>query len=106
MTPTVDFHPEAVEEARSALVWYRERSPAAAGAFVVELDGAITNIAESPDRWPEYRHGTRRYLMHRFPFLVVYRVFRAAVQVIAVAHARRRPRYWSARLEVEPTEKK
>ena len=91
------FHPSAVEEARAAHRWYAERSKHAAAAFLSELDTAIAEIAESPDRWPAYFAGTRRYLLRRFPFLVVYRQQDSAIQVIAVAHGHRRPAYWKHR---------
>jgi hypothetical protein len=47
-------------------------------------------------RWPT-KSGVRRYVMCRFPFLVVYRVVGSEIEVIAVAHARRRPGYWRSR---------
>src|SRR5882762_4975331 len=53
-------------------------------------------IAEAPRRWPAGVHGTRRFLLHRFPFAVAYRELRSIIQVLAVAHARRRPGYWRA----------
>jgi plasmid stabilization system protein ParE len=91
------FHPEALAEARAAWLWYRERSPLAAAAFLVELDLAVESVAEAPDRWPQHIAGTRRYLFHRFPFALVYRLHGNTVQVIAVAHGRRRPGYWRPR---------
>jgi plasmid stabilization system protein ParE len=93
----VGFHPEAIAEAAATVGWYRERSDAAAAAFLAELDRAVENIAEAPERWPQYLHGTRRFLLHRFPFAVVYRWVGGGVQVVAVAHARRRPGYWKGR---------
>lgn len=93
----VELHPEALIEARAAFDWYRERNSAAAAAFLAEIDVAINEIAASPGRWPGFLHGTRRFLLHRFPFSVVYRVTDAAIQVVAFAHARRRPGYWSER---------
>jgi plasmid stabilization system protein ParE len=93
----VAFHPEAVEEAIAAERWYRERSESAASAFVAELDRAVELIGEGPHRWPRHVHGTRRYVMHRFPFVVVYRVAADEIQVVAVAHGRRRPDYWQRR---------
>lgn len=66
-------------------------------SFVEELDRAIRLIRSTPLRWPKFRSGTRRFLMRRFPFSVVYRLEPDAVIVIAVAHARRRPGYWRKR---------
>ncbi|MBL8683290.1 MAG: type II toxin-antitoxin system RelE/ParE family toxin [Myxococcales bacterium] len=40
---------------------------------------------------------TRRLLLARFPFHLVYRVAPAELVVIAVAHTKRRPGYWKAR---------
>lgn len=94
----IELHPEAIAEASGARMWYAERSSFAADAFMAELDDAIESICKSPDRWPNYLHGTRRYLMKRFPYLVVYRVTDDKLQVIAVAHGKRKPGYWRRRL--------
>ena len=93
----VGFHPEAIAEAAAAVEWYQERSDATAAALLAELDRAIESIAEAPDRWPQYLHGTRRFLLRRFPFSVVYRRVADRVQVVAVAHGKRRPGYWKRR---------
>jgi len=93
----VFFHPAAVEEAQAARRWYLERSISAADSFLAELDHAIEAIAQTPDRWPDFVYGTRRYLFRRFPFQLMYRVVDGHVQIIAIAHGRRRPGYWKAR---------
>lgn len=95
----VEFHPDAVSEARSARVWYEERNPATAAAFVDELDRAIEQISNFPERWTKFIHGTRHYLFRRFPYVVVYRQMTDAIQIVAVAHAKRKPGYWSDRLD-------
>ena len=98
MTPAaVELHPEAQAEARAATAWYRERSEAAADGFVAELDDAVREISEFPDRWPQYTPSTRRYLFRRYPYYVVYRQISAIIQILAVAHAHRRPGYWRGR---------
>ena len=93
----LEVHPEAVSEARAARAWYERRSPAAAKAFVEELEAALERILDAPEMYGTYLHGTRGCLLRRFPYIVVYRLTEAAVQVIAVAHARRRPGYWRLR---------
>src|SRR5258708_2229916 len=95
----IELHPRAVAEAREARQWYEKRSTGAAAAFVAELDAAINCICTAPARWPAYLHGTPRYLLKRFPYGVVYREAATALQVIAVAHGRRRPGYWQRRLK-------
>ena len=93
----INLHPAAVAEARAAWQWYADRSTQAAAAFVDELDHAMAQIAEAPTRWPRYVGLTRRYLLHRFPFLVVYRERDGEIEVVAIAHGHRRPGYWQAR---------
>lgn len=90
-------HPEAVEEAMAARLWYAERSQSAADAFLAQLDHGIESISEAPERWLLFVHDTRRYLFRRFPFQIVYRVTNDRIEVVAVAHGRRRPGYWRSR---------
>jgi plasmid stabilization system protein ParE len=94
----IDVHPEAVAEARAATEWYRERSALAADAFLAELDLAVERIAENPEMYPHYVRGTRRYLLQRFPFYLVYREHPEKLELVAIAHGRRRPGYWKKRI--------
>jgi len=76
VTRELEYLEEALDEAEAAARWYAERSVTAAAAF---------------------SSGTRRYLLQRFPFSVVYRVEARRILIVAVAHARRRPSYWRSR---------
>jgi toxin ParE1/3/4 len=94
----IDVHPEAVAEAQAAVQWYREKSPSAADAFLAELDRAAERIAENPGMYPHYVRGTRRYLLQRFPFYLVYHQVAGKLQIVAIAHGRRKPGYWKKRI--------
>jgi plasmid stabilization system protein ParE len=93
----IEFHPPARLELREAYRWYYVRSPLAAAGFAREIDGALQRIAEAFDRYPEAEHGTRRFVVTRFPFTIVYRASEAVVTIVAVAHQRRSPGYWATR---------
>jgi toxin ParE1/3/4 len=93
----VVLHPDAVEEAQAAWQWYLERSQSAADSFLAELDHGVESISEEPERWPLFVYGTRRFLFHRFPFQIVYRVANDRIEVVAIAHGRRKPGYWKTR---------
>src|SRR5437899_1318688 len=69
----IEFHQEAAAEYEAAFAWYFERSRLAASKFADELDEAINQISHSPRRWPNHIHGTRKFLLTHFPFLIVYR---------------------------------
>jgi plasmid stabilization system protein ParE len=92
----VELHPGALAEAEKAVAWYAQRNAHAAVAFARAVSHAIDLISESPERWPVYLEGTRRILVERFPFQLVYRVGGTRVLVVAVAHGRRRPGYWAS----------
>ncbi len=80
-----------------AFEWYLLRSRHAAEAFLHDLDHAATLISESPEVWPRYERETHRYILRRFPFDVIYREAGAAIEIVAVAHHKRRPGYWHER---------
>jgi plasmid stabilization system protein ParE len=90
----LEIHPEALAELKSAVAWYLDRNEAAADNFATEMDRAIDLIAASPQRWPRGLHRTRKFVLQRFPFAIVYREKETFVQVLAIAHGHRRPGYW------------
>jgi toxin ParE1/3/4 len=96
--PNFLLHPAAIEEAEAAARWYRERSHLAANRFVRELNQVIDKILEAPRRWPRGTNGTRKLNLPCFPFTVVYFESEFHIQILAIAHGRRRPGYWKNRL--------
>jgi len=94
----VEFAPEALLEIDDAFEWYLKRSLQAAAAFTAEVDSALALIASSPRSWPPFEAGTRRYVLRRFPYDVIFQEIAAGVEIVAVAHHKRRPRYWRSRL--------
>ena len=97
MSPPVSLHPEALIDASEARRWYASRSLEAARGFVLAIGDALGQITDAPQRWPHYLHGTRRLLLRRYPFAIVYRVYPDRILVVAIAHQRRRPGYWRSR---------
>ena len=93
----IRLHPLAADEAEAARSWYFERNGDAAAEFLAELNAAMAAISEAPARWPRLDTRYRRFLLRNFPFSVVYLPLAARVEVIAIAHHRRRPGYWTER---------
>lgn len=95
----IEFHPQAVREAQHARQWYAERGQDIADSFMEELDRAVSLIGEAPQRWATHLHGTRQFLMHRFPYVIVYVLTSDKIEVFAVAHAKQKPGYWADRIQ-------
>ncbi|MGP8185001.1 MAG: type II toxin-antitoxin system RelE/ParE family toxin [Terracidiphilus sp.] len=91
-------HPEAEAEADGAFEWYWSRSESSALAFDAELREAFSFLRRSPQICAPYLRETRRVMLRRFPYFVVFRELPSEIQIIAVAHAKRRPGYWRGRI--------
>ena len=89
----IEVHPLAQNEADEAFEYYRERSWKVAQRFLAQLAIAREAIQQSPDSWQAYLYGTRRYLVARYPYVVVYRARKDRIEIIAFAHGRRKPGY-------------
>ncbi|MBQ11768.1 MAG: plasmid stabilization protein [Planctomyces sp.] len=94
---TIDFHPSALRELREARRWYYDRNPLVAAGFAQQIQNAIERIADSPNLYPAGENGTRRFIVPRFPFTIVYLASGTVVTIVAVAHQSRRPGYWAPR---------
>jgi hypothetical protein len=94
----IDFHRLAAKEYREARDWYERRRDGLGDRFKAEVDRAVARIAAQPDRWPAFRARFRRVRVGRFPYTLYYRaVSPTRALVLAVAHGRRRPGYWTRR---------
>ena len=82
----------------AAHAWYARQSLVAADGFYNELLPALDRVQKQPRLYPTHIHNTQRLVLHRYPFSIVYRELVDKIQIIAVAHARRKPAYWSNRL--------
>ena len=94
----VEYHQGAMADVKSALAWYQKRSSRVALDFIEELHRAADTIREAPERWPMGKNNTRRFLLWRFPFAIIYSEQKSVVTIWAVAHGSRRPEYWARRL--------
>jgi toxin ParE1/3/4 len=92
------FHPLAWQELEETDSWYLSHSYEVSLDFLNELYAAVKDIARAPRRWPKYLYGTRRFVMQRFPFSIVYLDDPELVTIVAVAHSKRRPGYWKDRV--------
>jgi plasmid stabilization system protein ParE len=89
---------EAQQEINEAFDWYFSRSPEIARAFIDEIENSVRQIATHAQRFPAYTANTRRRVLERFLYSVIYREKEEVLLVVAVAHAKRRAGYWKGRV--------
>lgn len=93
------FRPEAARELAADVRYYDEKYPGRGQRFAGAVERSLMLISEFPLAYPVlYEPDIRSAKVARFPYRVVYVVVAANVDVIAVAHAKRRPGYWRDRV--------
>jgi len=94
---TIDYHPAASAELVAAGRFYEERSPGLGHQFLDAVEASLATLRSNPLLGRSDAHGRRRWLIRRFPYLIVYRVEGSFLHVLAVAHTSRKPGYWEFR---------
>jgi plasmid stabilization system protein ParE len=93
----IEIHPLATAEMEKSTRWYAKRSQAASLGFVAAVAEGIGKISATPDRYEKIDRQFRGCSLTSYPFQLVYRFDSERIQVIAIAHAKRRPGYWKRR---------
>ena len=96
----VEYHPLAFEELIDSAEYYEARAELLGESFLDEVERAVADVSESPERWPYFLLNSRRRLLDRFPYSIVYLIETERIYILAVMHQRRRPGYWRKRLNM------
>jgi len=86
------FHPDAEAEFDRAVEYYELGLE-----FAEEVYATIARILQYPDAWSPLSKNSRRCIVSRFPYGVIYQIKSRSLRIIAVAHLNRRPGYWKER---------
>lgn len=93
------FHPAAETEHLEQIAFYESRQPGLGARYRERFLQAIRYVCDSPERQPvEHPPDIRRARLRPFPLTIIYREQAGTIQVLAVAHYRRQPRYWLRRV--------
>ena len=92
------FHPEAEEELNVAVDYYNQCQANLGWDFSKEVYTAIQNILAFPEAWASLSKNTRRCLVNRFPFGVIYQNKDNKILIVAIMQLNRKPGYWHNRI--------
>lgn len=94
------FHPEARRELAEAILWYEDDYPGRGVRFRNAAERELGRVLAAPTTFPKWRRHAhaRCVVIPRFPYTVIFVAEPPVVFVYAVAHDKRRPGYWVARL--------
>jgi plasmid stabilization system protein ParE len=92
------FHELAEAELSDAVAHYAGARPRLGMVFLAEVERCIAALAEAPLAGRAVKGEVRWWVMRRFPYALLYRPYPEHIRVLAVAHHKRRPIYWRARM--------
>ncbi len=91
------FLDEAREEMLLTAEYYESKVPGLGADFLHQVQLALRQVLSFPEAGAQADAQTRRFLVKRFPFGVLYRIEPERIVVVAVADLRRKPGYWRDR---------
>lgn len=92
------IHPEAQAELDAAIQYYEQRSPGLGIDLRRKVEAGIHRIQAAPSRFMSFSKNTRRLLLRRFPYKIVFIELRENILIVAIAHGKRRPGYRHGRI--------
>ena len=84
-------------EVAEAQLWYEKQQSGLGAEFHSEVSHSIDLLADTPLIYQIVYRDIRRGVVHRFPYLIWYRVSEEVVIVLACTHGRLNPRKALAR---------
>lgn len=95
----VIVRPEAEDDLKEAFLWYEDKRNGLGHDFLLQIDAGIRFIERNPEIHPQEYKGTRKHLIKRFPYKIIYLVEQEKVIILAVIHGRRSSKMIKKRIE-------
>lgn len=90
----IEYHPAIEAELTEIRDYYNDKSRNLGEDFINEFERQVLRIATMPSRWMIVRGNTRKSLMRRFPYLILFRVVdESVIRITVIKHERRHPSY-------------
>ena len=83
--------PKAEKEFLDTVSFYAQEFPEVGRAFSEEFFQSIEFIQHFPEAWEKVGLHTRKCILKRFPYLILYVVDKDQIIITAVAHQHRHP---------------
>ncbi len=93
-----EFHPAAELELVEAVTAGEEIEKGLGIELSAEAQRVTSLLGDLPRIGTPLGGGYRRFPLTRFPYALIYRTGGVHLQIVAVAHRRKRPNYWRSRI--------
>jgi len=97
MSRRVSFHEAAELEIVDAVNFFEAQQAERGTTLIDEIERAVHQILRYPLSCQLINRTTRRKVLSRFPYDIIYSVKPDQIRILALAGQRRRPFYWRGR---------
>lgn len=96
--PRVLFTEAARIDFTDAIKWYDAEAPEIADRFQNAIDEIVQRIEDNSHQFAPSSYNTRRAIVRRFPYLLIFREQSDVCYVVAMFHMNRNPTIWQKRV--------
>jgi plasmid stabilization system protein ParE len=95
----VRFYNVAAREFDAAVEYYEIKQRGLGNRFHTAVEAALGRIKQFPRAYPPFSKRTRRCLVGKFPYGIIYQLHAEEILIIAIAHFHQKPEYWASRIK-------
>lgn len=85
------IRPEAENDLREAFDWYEDKRLGLGYDFLLQVEAGLRFIESDPYIFPPVYKDTRKHIIKRFPYKIIYIVKDDIIIILAVLHGMRDP---------------
>lgn len=85
----VIIRPEAEYDLKEAFSWYEDTRKGLGYDFLLQVDAGLRFIERNPEIHPAEYKETRKHLIKRFPYKIIYLIEKEKIIILAVMHTKR-----------------
>jgi plasmid stabilization system protein ParE len=93
------IRPEAENDLKEAYSWYEGKRNGLGDEFLLNIEAGLNFIGRNPFIHAEEYKESRKHLIKRFPYKIIYFTLDESIIILAVIHGKRKPDLTKKRVE-------
>lgn len=82
---------EAETDISIAYEWYEQQKQGLGDEFIHAIEHSFETILSNPGYYGILKKKTKRYIVKRFPYLVIFVIHKTQIRILSVFHTHRKP---------------
>jgi len=95
----IGFLGPADDELTHAIDFYNKQSEGLGYLMAAEVKKTVNRIIQYPEAWTTLSERTRRCLVNKFPYALIYQMKENSIIIVAVQNLHQHPDSWKSRLQ-------